>query len=233
MNRRNRSRLVALVLVVSAAFAATGCGGEDKAAPAQEAAPNELDGIYRWTLTKEDTLASESEATSPAHLDTFPRIFTMTLKNGKWTLRHTEAGQASTDATADPYSVQGKRISFDWREGAKADPHLHLLRRGRGRPPPAAGGSDERRPVRLVDAPVDEDRLTSAFRTASPPSGISAARRSPARRALDVESPSERPSTRSARPRRPVPPEGSAPPRPSSSTSILTRLAGRHGDRDH
>lgn len=116
MNRRNRSRLVALVLVVSAAFAATGCGGEDKAAPAQEAAPNELDGIYRWTLTKEDALASESEGESPAHLATFPWIFTMTLKNGKWTLRHTEAGQAYTDVTADPYSVQGKRISFDWRE---------------------------------------------------------------------------------------------------------------------
>lgn len=116
MNRRNRSRLVALVLVVSAAFAATGCGGEDKATPAQEASPNELDGIYRWTLTKEDALASESEGTSPAHLDTFPWIFTMTLKNGKWTLRHTEAGQASTDVTADPYSVQGNRISFDWRE---------------------------------------------------------------------------------------------------------------------
>lgn len=119
---RNRRRLAALVLIAGAAFAATGCGGdggEDKATPAQEAAPNELDGIYRWRLTKEDALASESENKSPTHLDTFPWIFTMTLKDGNWTLRHTEAGQASTDVTADPYSVQGNRISFDWRdEGA-------------------------------------------------------------------------------------------------------------------
>jgi len=116
----NRRRLAALVLIASAAFAATGCGGdgsgEDKATPAQEAAPNELDGIYRWTLTKEDARASESEDQSPAHLDTFPWIFTMTLKDGNWTLRHTEAGEASTDVTADPYSVHGNRISFDWRE---------------------------------------------------------------------------------------------------------------------
>lgn len=116
MNRKHRSRLVALVLVASAAFAATGCGGEEETTPAQEAAPNELNGIYRWTLTKEDARASESENTSPAHLDTFPWIFTMTLKDGKWALRHTEAGQTSTDVTADPYSVRGNRISFDWRE---------------------------------------------------------------------------------------------------------------------
>src|SRR5512134_385939 len=102
---KNRSRLAALVLTASATFAAAGCGGggggEDKAAPAgaQQAAPNELDGIYRWTLTRKDALASESEDESPAHLDTFPWIFTMTLKDGNWTLRHTEAGQASTDVT--------------------------------------------------------------------------------------------------------------------------------------
>jgi hypothetical protein len=119
---RNRSRLAALVLIASATFAAAGCGGggggDEKAAPAEagQPAPNELDGIYRWTLSKEDARASESESESPAHLSTFPWIFTMTLKDGKWTLRHTEAGQASTDVTADPYSVQGNRISFDWRE---------------------------------------------------------------------------------------------------------------------
>jgi hypothetical protein len=118
---KNRSRLAALVLIASATFVAAGCsdgGAEDKAAPveAQEAARNELDGIYRWTLSKEDARASESESESPAHLATFPWIFTMTLKDGKWTLRHSEAGQASTDVTAAPYSVQGNRITFDWRE---------------------------------------------------------------------------------------------------------------------
>jgi hypothetical protein len=123
MNRiKNRSPLAALVLIAGAAFVAAGCGGDggadDNAAPveAQEAAPNELAGIYRWTLSKEDARANESESESPAHLATFPWIFTMTLNDGKWTLRHTEAGQASTDATADPYSVQGNRITFDWRE---------------------------------------------------------------------------------------------------------------------
>jgi TRAP-type C4-dicarboxylate transport system substrate-binding protein len=91
------------------------CTGEaPEQAAAGAATPNELHGIYRWTLTKEDALASESEGKSPEHLATFPWTFTMTLKDGKWTLRHTEAGQASTDGP-DPYSVQGNRISFDWR----------------------------------------------------------------------------------------------------------------------
>ena len=81
---------------------------------AHEAAPSELDGVYRWTLTKEDALASKSESRSPAHLDTFPWIFTMTLKDGKWTLRH-RGRPGFTDVTADPYSVQGDRISFNWR----------------------------------------------------------------------------------------------------------------------
>ena len=47
--KKSQKRLAALVLIASAAFAATGCGsgdggGEDKATPAPEAAPSELDG---------------------------------------------------------------------------------------------------------------------------------------------------------------------------------------------
>jgi hypothetical protein len=75
---------------------------------------SDLNGIYRWTITREDALASETEGKSPEHLATFPWVFTMTLEDGTWKLTHTEAGQPYTDSPGDSYSIQGDRISFDW-----------------------------------------------------------------------------------------------------------------------
>jgi len=83
-------------------------------------APKSLNGIYRWTLTGEDVLASTTEDKSAGHLATFPWIFTMTLQDGTWGLTHTEAGQPLTDAAGDMFAVAGDRISFVWPEGGGA-----------------------------------------------------------------------------------------------------------------
>jgi TRAP-type transport system periplasmic protein len=92
-----------------------GCTGKAPARPTGDTrtAPADLNGIYRWTITKEDVVASKTEDKSPEHLATFPWIFTMTLDDGKWTLSHREAGQPYTDG-ADTYTLKGDRLSFTW-----------------------------------------------------------------------------------------------------------------------
>jgi TRAP-type C4-dicarboxylate transport system substrate-binding protein len=92
-----------------------GCTGVAPAAPAaapQQAAGN-LNGTYRWTITKDDAVASTIEDKSAEHLATLPWVFTMTLHDGKWTLSHREVGQPNTDG-ADIYSLKGDRVSFTW-----------------------------------------------------------------------------------------------------------------------
>ncbi len=92
-----------------------GCTGQ---APRQQPAgtgtvPADLNGTYRWTITKQDALASPTEGKSAEHLATFPWIFTATLKDGRWTLSHT-GGEVQTDSPGDSYSVQRDRITFHW-----------------------------------------------------------------------------------------------------------------------
>jgi TRAP-type C4-dicarboxylate transport system substrate-binding protein len=72
-----------------------------------------LDGTYRWTITKQDAVASKTEDKSPEHLAEFPWTFTMTLKDGTWSLSHRENGQPITDGPAT-YTFSGDRISFTW-----------------------------------------------------------------------------------------------------------------------
>jgi hypothetical protein len=92
-----------------------GCTGKAPARPTgdTETAPADLNGIYRWTITKQDAFASTTEDKSPEHLATFPWIFTMTLDDGKWTLSHREAGQVFPDG-ADTYTLKGDQLSFTW-----------------------------------------------------------------------------------------------------------------------
>jgi TRAP-type transport system periplasmic protein len=92
-----------------------GCTGVAPAAPAaaQQQAAGDLNGTYRWTITKQDVVASKTEDKSPEHLATFPWMFTMTLDDGTWTLSHREAGQPYTDG-ADTYALEGDRLSFTW-----------------------------------------------------------------------------------------------------------------------
>jgi TRAP-type transport system periplasmic protein len=91
------------------------CTGPAPVAPTQGSGtgPSNLNGTYRFTITKRDALASPTEDKSPDHLATFPWIFTATLKDGRWTLSHT-GGEVQTDSSGDSYSVQGDHISFDW-----------------------------------------------------------------------------------------------------------------------
>jgi TRAP-type transport system periplasmic protein len=92
-----------------------GCTGVAPAAPAaaQQQASGDLNGTYRWTITKDDALASTTEDKSAEHLATMPWVFTMMLQDGKWTLSHREAGQPNTDG-ADTYSLKGDRLAFTW-----------------------------------------------------------------------------------------------------------------------
>jgi TRAP-type C4-dicarboxylate transport system substrate-binding protein len=114
-----------LELKSATAAAATGvvvpadCSGVAPGQPGETggAAPKYLNGIYRWTLTGEDVLASPTEDKSAGHLATFPWVLTMTLQDGTWSFTHTEAGQPMTDASHDKFSVAGDRISFHWPEG--------------------------------------------------------------------------------------------------------------------
>jgi TRAP-type C4-dicarboxylate transport system substrate-binding protein len=97
-----------------------GCTGVAPAAPAaaQPQAAGALSGTYRWTLTKDDVVASKTEDKSPEHLATFPWVFTMTLEDGTWTLAHREAGKPDTDGPGT-YALDGDRLSFTWpQEGA-------------------------------------------------------------------------------------------------------------------
>jgi TRAP-type C4-dicarboxylate transport system substrate-binding protein len=76
-------------------------------------APADLNGTYRWTITKDDVVASKTEDKSAEHLATFPWMFTMTLDDGKWTLSHREAGQPYTEGPGT-YALEGHRLSFTW-----------------------------------------------------------------------------------------------------------------------
>jgi TRAP-type transport system periplasmic protein len=91
------------------------CTGPVPAAPNGGLAttPSNLNGTYRWTMTKQDALASPTEDKSPEHLAIFPLIFTATLKDGTWTLRHT-GGEVEIDSPGDSYAVHGSRIAFNW-----------------------------------------------------------------------------------------------------------------------
>jgi TRAP-type C4-dicarboxylate transport system substrate-binding protein len=91
-----------------------GCTGPPPAlTPSGGAAPSELNGTYRWELTKDDALASPTEDKSPDHLATFPWIFTLTLEDGTSTLFLDWGGGPSYyENPGAPYSVEGNRITF-------------------------------------------------------------------------------------------------------------------------
>jgi TRAP-type C4-dicarboxylate transport system substrate-binding protein len=88
-----------------------GCSGPAPAQPGAQqgtAAGSQLDGVYRWTLTKKDVLehGTESDKTADA-LARFPILCTMTLNNGAWQMgddRH----------YSGTYAVTSDRVVFDW-----------------------------------------------------------------------------------------------------------------------
>lgn len=90
-----------------------GCTGKAPE-PAVSGATAALNGIYRWTLSKEDALADDSESHSAEHLAAFPWVFTMKMQDGTWNLSHKEHGELWTDAENETFALGGDRISFAW-----------------------------------------------------------------------------------------------------------------------
>jgi hypothetical protein len=91
---------------------------EEPASSADAAIP--LNGIYRWTLTGEDAVASGTQPTTPENLATFPWVMTLTLDEGKWDLTVRSEGEDSLEATDEQFDVAGDRVTFNW-EGAQLE----------------------------------------------------------------------------------------------------------------
>ncbi|HET6193024.1 MAG TPA: hypothetical protein VFE59_39180, partial [Trebonia sp.] len=91
-----------------------GCTGP---APGQQASgtavTSKLNGTYRWTMTARDGTTTTPEVNSEM---LYPSTFTATLRDGRWTLRHSGA-EVQTDNSGDTYTVQGNRIKFHWTDG--------------------------------------------------------------------------------------------------------------------
>jgi TRAP-type C4-dicarboxylate transport system substrate-binding protein len=91
-----------------------GCTGR---APGQQASGStttaKLNGTYRWTMTAHDGTTTMPEVNSEMK---YPSTFTATLRDGRWTMRHSGA-ETMTDNPGDVYSVQGDRIKFHWGDG--------------------------------------------------------------------------------------------------------------------
>jgi TRAP-type transport system periplasmic protein len=93
-----------------------GCTGR---APGQQASAagttvtSQLNGTYRWTLTAHDGTTTTPDVNGEMK---YPSIFTVTMRDGKWSMRHTGA-EVETDNPGDTYSVQGDRIRFHWDSG--------------------------------------------------------------------------------------------------------------------
>jgi TRAP-type transport system periplasmic protein len=109
-----------------------GCTGR---APGQQApgpttsTAAKLNGTYRWTMTARDGTTTTPDVNSEMK---YPSIFTVTLRDGRWTMRHSGA-ETMTDNPGDTYSVQGDRIKFHWADGfltfiysVDAQGNLHL-----------------------------------------------------------------------------------------------------------
>jgi hypothetical protein len=138
-----------------------GCGGR---AQGQQAlgtpATAKLNGTYRWTLT-----ASDASHVSPdtASETKYPATFTVTLRDGIWSMHHTGA-ETMTDNPRDTYSVQGDRLRFHWDTGyltftytvdGQGSLHLRLDPvREPGQPQPLTG----LRPARAIVGNRDDDR---------------------------------------------------------------------------
>jgi TRAP-type transport system periplasmic protein len=91
-----------------------GCTGRAPEQPGSgTAVTSELNGTYRWTLTARDGTTTTPDVNSEMK---YPSTFTVTLRDGRWTMRHSGA-ETMTDNPGDTYSVQGDRIKFHWTSG--------------------------------------------------------------------------------------------------------------------
>jgi TRAP-type C4-dicarboxylate transport system substrate-binding protein len=88
-----------------------GCSGPAPAQPSAQqgtTAGSQLDGVYRWTLTKKDALEHGPESEKTANgLARYPILCTATLNEGAWQL-----GEDSH--YSGTYAASGDRVVFDW-----------------------------------------------------------------------------------------------------------------------
>jgi TRAP-type C4-dicarboxylate transport system substrate-binding protein len=91
-----------------------GCTGRAPRQPASgTAVTSELNATYRWTMTARDRTTTTPDVNSEMK---YPSTFTATLRDGRWTMRHSGA-EVMTDNPGDTYSVQGNGIKFHWGDG--------------------------------------------------------------------------------------------------------------------
>jgi hypothetical protein len=91
-----------------------GCTGRAPGQPASgSTTTSKLNGTYRWTMTARDGTTTTPDVNNEM---LYPSIFTATLRDGRWTLRHSGA-EIMTDNPGDTYSLQGNRIRFHWGDG--------------------------------------------------------------------------------------------------------------------
>jgi TRAP-type C4-dicarboxylate transport system substrate-binding protein len=84
--------------------------GEDTPAP-PSAGTAHVDGTYRWVITKEDAVAYGTPGDKTKEgLSRFPVTFTMTLRDGGWTLTEDD----STDAYGGTFAADASTIDFQW-----------------------------------------------------------------------------------------------------------------------
>ena len=196
-----------------------GCTGKavDAGSSSAGRAPAYLNGTYRYVLTQAD-------ADKVGDTDTgYPVVTTITLKDG------TMKGGCFEKGT---YSVVGKRITFH-SDAYNTDATVTMSRDGEGNldltPVPPM---EKAHPFNLLLQDLEEDRMRAVDSAQVAPAwrGISAVNRVPSPITLHTANVPPRVSTRSARPRRPVPFVGSAPPTPSSSTFTVARSSVRVTD---
>ncbi len=86
-----------------------------KIAGGAEAPPEtNLDGTYRWTITRDDAIAHGTPNDRTADgLATFPWIFTITMTDGTWDLRHRD-GEGDWNDGGGPYRVESDTVVFEW-----------------------------------------------------------------------------------------------------------------------
>ena len=82
-----------------------GCTGRAPGQPASgSTTTSKLNGTYRWTMTAHDGTTTTPDVNSEMK---YPSTFTATLRDGRWTLRHSGA-EVMTDNPGDTYSAPGE-----------------------------------------------------------------------------------------------------------------------------
>jgi hypothetical protein len=98
--------------------------------PVPVATESPLDGVYEWTLTKDDALAHGTPGDqAPDGLRLFPNTFTVTLEDGRWDLRETsttDRGAGTYEATDDHIDLHEAGTTMRFDVAADADGTLHL-----------------------------------------------------------------------------------------------------------